>query len=631
MTSPPIANDLVPAIERRATFPATAGNTFRFYHDGAIAADGDAGAFADIEAAILAARHFVFIADWSFHAGVELRRVPGRRSIGELLLHQAHGHPRMLIAIMSWLHISAATGDTGNNRAGDDLRTLNTELGYRSFPKNLLWRASPYGRTNTFSHHQKFVVADVPAEEGQIGAAAFFGGLDLTKGRFDWPDHPLTDTKDGTFADDWYNAEFGDDDAQVRQPWHDVHAHVDGPVAWQIADEFTARWAAPNQYHTLGLSPKGHTSTNAMTRVLEHRAHLDSIRSPRSKAGVNAQLLHSMAREAWQVPAPAAGCGDRFKWPLRKHHERSIQDAYLSMINDAEDFIFIESQYFIGSGAQWGNTRYAAARTSVENEVPKALVNRILRHWRAGKDFHVYIVLPMFPEGDPADIAMRAVRYLQWCTIEYVVNTLATEMDSSETSWDRWISFGFLANWGRGDSVTNEPTGVERFDRVRASHRYMTYLHSKAMIVDDRAAIIGSANLNERSLNGNRDSEIAVAIQDEPTLADLRRGLFTEHLGAAWMQQHGHLEPGSSEAVQAFRDAADATFVDFMNNRGSMANGQLARWPIETNGQRIRFESPSVAHPELIPDAPDDNIEHWTWLADWNAASQFPMAGRLFE
>ena len=30
------------------------------------------------------------------------------------------------------------------------------------------------------------------------------------------------------------------------------------------------------------------------------------------------------------------------------------------------------------------------------------------------------------------------------------------------------------------------------------------------MIVDDRVVIVGSANINDRSMNGNRDSEIAV-------------------------------------------------------------------------------------------------------------------------
>lgn len=47
--------------------------------------------------------------------------------------------------------------------------------------------------------------------------------------------------------------------------------------------------------------------------------------------------------------------------------------------------------------------------------------------------------------------------------------------------------------------------------------RYATeivYVHSKLMIVDDRRAIIGSANINDRSLMGDRDSEIGMVIED---------------------------------------------------------------------------------------------------------------------
>ncbi len=43
----------------------------------------------------------------------------------------------------------------------------------------------------------------------------------------------------------------------------------------------------------------------------------------------------------------------------------------------------------------------------------------------------------------------------------------------------------------------------------------MVYVHSKLMIIDDVAAIIGSANINDRSMQGSRDSEIAVLFRDE--------------------------------------------------------------------------------------------------------------------
>jgi len=43
----------------------------------------------------------------------------------------------------------------------------------------------------------------------------------------------------------------------------------------------------------------------------------------------------------------------------------------------------------------------------------------------------------------------------------------------------------------------------------------LIYIHSKLMIVDDEYAIIGSANINDRSLIGCRDSEIAVFVNSE--------------------------------------------------------------------------------------------------------------------
>jgi len=47
--------------------------------------------------------------------------------------------------------------------------------------------------------------------------------------------------------------------------------------------------------------------------------------------------------------------------------------------------------------------------------------------------------------------------------------------------------------------------------------RYVTeqiYVHTKVMIVDDLYALLGSANINDRSLLGERDSEIAVLVMD---------------------------------------------------------------------------------------------------------------------
>ena len=63
-----------------------------------------------------------------------------------------------------------------------------------------------------------------------------------------------------------------------------------------------------------------------------------------------------------------------------------------------------------------------------------------------------------------------------------------------------YISVFSLRSWAklRGNVLTTE----------------QVYIHAKICIVDDRLAIIGSANINERSQRGDRDSELASVIRD---------------------------------------------------------------------------------------------------------------------
>ncbi len=57
------------------------------------------------------------------------------------------------------------------------------------------------------------------------------------------------------------------------------------------------------------------------------------------------------------------------------------------------------------------------------------------------------------------------------------------------------------------------------------------------MIVDDRHMIIGSANINDRSLLGSRDSELAMVIEDpngsygKGEIFDFRCQIFGKHFG----------------------------------------------------------------------------------------------------
>lgn len=40
--------------------------------------------------------------------------------------------------------------------------------------------------------------------------------------------------------------------------------------------------------------------------------------------------------------------------------------------------------------------------------------------------------------------------------------------------------------------------------------RFMIYIHAKGMIIDDEYIILGSANINQRSMAGTKDTEIAM-------------------------------------------------------------------------------------------------------------------------
>ena len=50
------------------------------------------------------------------------------------------------------------------------------------------------------------------------------------------------------------------------------------------------------------------------------------------------------------------------------------------------------------------------------------------------------------------------------------------------------------------------------------------YIHSKLMIVDDNVVIMGSANINDRSMLGCRDSEIAVIVMDQEKVKSKMNG-----------------------------------------------------------------------------------------------------------
>ncbi|KAJ5239252.1 hypothetical protein N7468_003871 [Penicillium chermesinum] len=108
--------------------------------------------------------------------------------------------------------------------------------------------------------------------------------------------------------------------------------------------------------------------------------------------------------------------------------------------------------------------------------------------------------------------------------------------------WDSVSSCYMLG----GEDIRNVPWDGHPDAEIDAFVSEELYVHSKVMIADDRIALIGSANLNDRSQLGDHDSEIALIVEDFTPVhstmngnpftvsrfaSSLRRQLFRKHLG----------------------------------------------------------------------------------------------------
>ncbi|XP_012088961.3 phospholipase D zeta 1 isoform X2 [Jatropha curcas] len=210
--------------------------------------------------------------------------------------------------------------------------------------------------------------------------------------------------------------------------------------------------------------------------------------------------------------------------------EESIHNAYCTLIQKAQHFIYIENQFFISG---------LCGDEIIQNRVVDALYKRILQAYKEQKCFRVIVVIPLLPgfQGGLVDggaATVRAIMHWQYRTISREKTSILYKLseDLGPKTHD-YISFYGLRKYGR--LFKDGPVATSQ-----------VYVHSKVMIVDDHLALIGSSNINDRSLLGSRDSEIGVVIEDkefvdssmngEPWKAgkfthSLRCSLWSEHLG----------------------------------------------------------------------------------------------------
>uniref|UniRef100_A0ABI7WS31 Phospholipase n=1 Tax=Felis catus TaxID=9685 RepID=A0ABI7WS31_FELCA len=279
-------------------------------------------------------------------------------------------------------------------------------------------------------------------------------------------------------------ADFIDRHSTPRMPWHDIASAVHGKAARDVARHFIQRWnftkIMKSKYRSLSypfLLPKSQTTAHELKYQVPGSVH------------ANVQLLRSAAD--W-----SAGI---------KYHEESIHTAYIHVIENSKHYIYIENQFFIS----------CADDKVVFNKIGDAIAQRILKAHRENQRYRVYVVIPLLPgfEGDISTgggNALQAIMHFNYRTMCRGENSILGQLKAKlGNQWINYISFCGLRTHAEleGNLVTE-----------------LIYVHSKLLIADDNTVIIGSANINDRSMLGKRDSEMAVIVQDTETVPSVMDG-----------------------------------------------------------------------------------------------------------
>lgn len=180
------------------------------------------------------------------------------------------------------------------------------------------------------------------------------------------------------------------------------------------------------------------------------------------------------------------------------------------------------------------STLMGKAQNAILNPIGEGLASRIEHAIYDGLPFHVYMVLPVHPEGTLNTLNIMTQLHLTMQSLVFgshslvnrirraiLVNSLLRDnkkmrraeavamvseydvkkvVDEGGSDWKKYLTLLNLRNW----QVLDKRPVTEQI-----------YVHSKLLIADDRVAILGSANINDRSQLGNRDSELAITVRDD--------------------------------------------------------------------------------------------------------------------
>lgn len=353
----------------------------------------------------------------------------------------------------------------------DDARLANTPGLWphlqRRFGKKV--RFNPYTWLTAYpaAHHEKLCVVD--------DRVAFVGGLDLNHRRLDNTEH--TD----------------------RKPWHDVACRIQGEIADYFGAHFRTRWNRERDDFLARfdqLISRGRALNYDTSMVEEHQKTTELEATADTNIQLNTLSDISTILATTEPPAtiPLRTVSQQAKssfsrTPVPK--DTGFLEAYLTIISQAKRLIYIETQFL-------------RCRKIVD-----ALIDQKARQ----PSLQLIVLLPLLPERmwnekDP-NPASRHGHSLQQDAINRLGNAYGRDFGV----------FTLMRNLHHDSYRVRQPS------RLVYEH---IYVHAKTIVVDDRFAIIGSANLNDRSMV--TDTETGILWHDPVAVKKYRERLWTHAL-----------------------------------------------------------------------------------------------------
>ncbi|KAJ4796875.1 Phospholipase D [Rhynchospora pubera] len=578
----------------------------------------------DIFDAISNAQHLIYITGWSVYTEITLirdsrRQKPGGDiTLGELLKKKASEGVRVLMLVWDD-RTSVGLLKKDGLMATHDEDTSNffkgTEVNCVLCPRNPDDGGSivqDLQISAMFTHHQKIVVVDhaLPNQGSQQRRiVSFVGGIDLCDGRYDTQYHSLFRTLDTAHHDDFHQPNF--EGATInkggpREPWHDIHCRVEGPIAWDVLYNFEQRWRKQGGKDLL---------VKLREDLSETIIPPSPVMFPEDPETWHVQLFRSIDGGAAfgfpETPEDAARAG--LVSGKDNIIDRSIQDAYINAIRRAKHFIYIENQYFLGSSYAWKPEGIKPEDIGALHLIPKELSLKIVSKIEAGERFTVYVVVPMWPEGMPESGSVQAILDWQRRTMEMMYTDIiqALQAKGIEADPKDYLTFFCLGNREVKRDGEYEPEEKPQpdtdYSMAQEHRRFMIYVHTKMMIVDDEYIIIGSANINQRSMDGARDSEIAMGAYQPHYLStrQLAKGQIHGFRMALWYEHMGMLDevfeqPNSQECVKKVNKIAE-TYWDMYSSETNERDlpGHLLMYPVGVASDGTITELPGM---ENFPD-----------------------------